>query len=179
MFLQNSRWFCAFVCLVRVKQRWNDRKRCLLSEVPCERWLSGIKMLEKCKLFLKSVQNSFGYTAKSPSNDKIPTNLNEALCQFIRQMLFTHATELVGTEIWSFCQHAQFYFAERRGLSWFTCWKSHHENAGENSTAYERLICAVYRYLHALEYQHINFTLEWYLLRCFYPRIKKFRKKFW
>jgi len=24
------------------------------------------------------------------------------------------------TEIWSFCQHAQFYFAERRGLSWFS-----------------------------------------------------------
>jgi len=30
---------------------------------------------------------------------------------------FSHATELVGTEIWSSCQHAQFYFAERRGLS--------------------------------------------------------------
>jgi len=28
---------------------------------------------------------------------------------------FRHATELVGTEIWSFCQHAQVYFAERRG----------------------------------------------------------------
>jgi len=40
------------------------------------------------------------------------------------------------TEIWSFCQHAQFYFAERRGLSWFSYWKSHHENAEENSTAY-------------------------------------------
>jgi len=34
---------------------------------------------------------------------------------------FSHATELVGTKIWSSCQHAQFYFAERRGLSWFCC----------------------------------------------------------
>jgi len=59
---------------------------------------------------------------------------------------FRHATELVGTEIWSFCQHAQFYFAERRGLSWFSCWKSHHENAEGNSTAYERLRRAVYRF---------------------------------
>jgi len=24
---------------------------------------------------------------------------------------FRHATELVATEVWSFCQHAQFYFA--------------------------------------------------------------------
>jgi len=89
---------------------------------------------------------------------------------------FRHATELVGTEIWSFCQ--QFYFAERRELSWSSCWKSHHENAEENSTAYERLT-AVYRFLHALKYQHINYTLERYLLRCFYPRIRNFRKKFW
>jgi len=56
---------------------------------------------------------------------------------------FRHATELVGTEIWSFCQHAQFYFAEMRGLSLFSCWKSHHENPEENSTAYERLSRAV------------------------------------
>jgi len=34
-------------------------------------------------------------------------------------------------------------------------------------------------FLQALEYQHINYTLEWYLLRCFYPRIRNFRKKFW
>jgi len=60
-----------------------------------------------------------------------------------------------------FCQHAQFYFAERRGLSWFSCWKSHHEDAEKNSTAYERLIHAVYRFLHVLQYQHINYTLEW------------------
>ena len=34
-------------------------------------------------------------------------------------------------------------------------------------------------FLHALEYQHINYTLEWYLLRCFYPSMRNFRKKFW
>jgi len=34
-------------------------------------------------------------------------------------------------------------------------------------------------FLHALEYQHINYTLEWYLLRCFCPRMRNFRKKFW
>jgi len=33
-------------------------------------------------------------------------------------------------------------------------------------------------FLHALEYQHINYTLELYLLHCFYPRIRNFRKKF-
>jgi len=91
--------------------------------------------------------------------------------------LCRYATELVGTEIWSFCQHAQFYFAERRGLSWFNCWKSHHENAEENSTACKRLNRAVYRFLHVLEYQHINYTLEWYLLHCFYPLDKTFSQK--
>jgi len=34
-------------------------------------------------------------------------------------------------------------------------------------------------FLDALKYQHINQTLEWYLLFCFYPRIGNFRKKFW
>ena len=33
-------------------------------------------------------------------------------------------------------------------------------------------------FLHALEYQHINYTLELYLLHCFYPRIRNYRKKF-
>jgi len=52
---------------------------------------------------------------------------------------FRHATELVGTEIRSFCQQAQFFFAERRELFSISCWKNHHENAEENSTAYKRL----------------------------------------
>jgi len=30
---------------------------------------------------------------------KIPTDLDEALCQFIRQLLFTNTIELVGTKI--------------------------------------------------------------------------------
>ena len=92
---------------------------------------------------------------------------------------FGHTTELVGTEIWRFCQHVQFYFAERRGLYGFSCWKCHHENAEENSAAYERLSRAVYRFLHALEYQNINYRLEWYLLCCFYSRIGNFCKTFW
>ena len=92
---------------------------------------------------------------------------------------FRHATELLGTETWRFCQHAQFYFGERRGLSWFSCWKSHHANAEENSAAYERLSRAVCCFLHALEYQNINSRLEWYLLRCFYSWIRNFCKKFW
>jgi len=92
---------------------------------------------------------------------------------------FCHAAELVGIEIWRFCQHDQFYFAERKGLSWFSCWKSHHENAEENSTAYERLSRAVHRFLHAWEYQNISYMLGWYLLRCFYSRIRNFCKKFW
>jgi len=69
--------------------------------------------------------------------------------------VFRHATELVGTEIRSFCQHAQFYFAERRGLSWFSCWKSHHENAEENSTAYERLSRAVYQFFARFKISHM------------------------
>jgi len=74
---------------------------------------------------------------------------------------FRRATELVGTEIWSFCQHAQFYFAERRGLSWFSCWKSHHENAEETQPHTRGLAAQFIDFLHALEYQHINYTLEW------------------
>ena len=34
-------------------------------------------------------------------------------------------------------------------------------------------------FLHSIEYQHINYALKSYLLRCFYPRIRNFRKKFW
>jgi len=33
-------------------------------------------------------------------------------------------------------------------------------------------------FLHALQYQHINYTLELYLLRCFYPRIRNLHKQF-
>jgi len=40
------------------------------------------------------------------------------------------------------------------------------------------LVAQFIDFLHALEYQHINYTLEWYLLHCFYPRIRIFRKKF-
>ena len=34
-------------------------------------------------------------------------------------------------------------------------------------------------FLHTLEYQHINYTLEWYVLRRFYPKIRNFRKNIW
>ena len=34
-------------------------------------------------------------------------------------------------------------------------------------------------FLHALEYQHIDYMLGWCLLRCFYPRVRIFRKRFW
>jgi len=64
---------------------------------------------------------------------------------------FHHATELVGTEIWSFCQHAQFCFAVRRGLSWFSWWKSHHENA-EKTQRHTRVLAAQFiDFLHTLE----------------------------
>jgi len=73
-------------------------------------------MLEKCKVFFKSVQNSFGYRANSPSNDKNTNRLRRSAMSVHSTGAFRHATELVGTETQSFCQHAQFYFAERREL---------------------------------------------------------------
>jgi len=73
-------------------------------------------MLEKCKAFLKSVKNSFGYRANSPSNDKNTNRFRRSAMSVHSTDSFRHATELVGTEIRSFCQHAQFYFAERRVL---------------------------------------------------------------
>jgi len=85
--------------------------------MPCERWLSGIKMLEKCKVFLKSVQISFGYRENSPCNDKNTNGFRRRAMSVHSTDAFRHAAELVGIEIWGFCQHAQFYFAQRRGLS--------------------------------------------------------------
>ena len=34
-------------------------------------------------------------------------------------------------------------------------------------------------FLYALEHQYINYTLKWYLLRCFYPGVRIFPNKFW
>jgi len=92
---------------------------------------------------------------------------------------FRHATELMGTAMWSFCQHTQFYFGERR-----CCLDSVVEKVimqmQKKTQRHTRSLAAQFiDFLHALEYQHINYTLEWYLQRCFYPRIRNFRKKFW
>jgi len=87
---------------------------------------------------------------------------------------FRQATELVGTEIWSFCQRAQFYFTEKRGLSWFSCLKGIMKMQKRTQRRTKGLAAQFIDFLHALEYQHINYALEWYLLRCFYPRIRKF-----
>ena len=54
--------------------------------------------------------------ANSPSNDKNTNRFRRSAMSVHSTGAFCHATELVGTETWSFCQHAQFYFAERRGL---------------------------------------------------------------
>jgi len=90
---------------------------------------------------------------------------------------FRHATELMGTEIWSFCQHAKFYFAERRGLSWFSCWKGHHENAEENSTAYERLSRTVYRFSARLRISTYQLHAGMIFTTLFLPYGKKFLQK--
>jgi len=37
---------------------------------------------------------------------------------------FHHATELVGTDIWSFCFLTQFYFGGSSGLSWASLLKN-------------------------------------------------------
>jgi len=74
-------------------------------------------MLKKCKVYSKSVQNSFGYRANSPSNDKNTNRFRRSAMSVHSTDTFRHATELVVTEIRSFCQNAQIYFAERRGLS--------------------------------------------------------------
>ena len=90
---------------------------------------------------------------------------------------FRHATELVGTEIWSFCQHAQFYFAERREWSWFSCWKNHNENAEENSTAYERLSRAVYRFSARLRISTYQLYAGMIFTMLFLHEDKKFSQK--
>jgi len=74
-------------------------------------------MLEKSKAFLKLVQNSFGYKANRPSNEKNTNRFRRSAMSVHSTDAFRNATELVGKEIWSFCQHAQVYFAERRALS--------------------------------------------------------------
>ena len=150
-----ARWFCKtigdFVLLYVMQQILIEtalKRRQALSPKWSALWKMTIRhknaweiqcFLNQCKIISIIEQNHRLTT-------KMPTDLDEALCQLIRQRLFAMRQNWWVTEIWSFCQHAQFYFGERRGLSWFSCWKSHHENAEENSTANERFIHAVYRF---------------------------------
>jgi len=64
-------------------------------------------MIEKCKAFLKSVRNSFGCRTNSPSNDKSTSRFRRSTMSVHSTDAFRHATELVSTEIWRFCQQAQ------------------------------------------------------------------------
>jgi len=52
------------------------------------------------------VQNFFGYRTNSPSNDKNTNRFWRNATLVHSTDAFHHATELVGTGIRSFCQHA-------------------------------------------------------------------------
>jgi len=73
-------------------------------------------MLEKCSVFEISVK-LFRLKSKFASSEKHTNRFKRSAMSVHSKDAFRHATELVGTEIGSFCQHAQFYFAEKRGLS--------------------------------------------------------------
>jgi len=82
-----------------------------------------------------------------------------------------------------FVSMPNFVLQKVEGLSWSSCWKSHHENAGKAKKKTQRdtrgLAAQFINFSLALEYQ-LAHTLEWYTLpRCFYARIRNFRKKFW
>jgi len=93
--------------------------------------------------------NFFGYRANSPSDDK-NTNRFRRSAMSVHSTVAFHQYDRIGgykdrSAQFYFAEVCPIFFAERRGLFWFSCWKSHHENA-EKSTPYERLSRAVYRF---------------------------------
>ena len=109
---------------------------------------------------------------------EIPTDLDEALCQFNWQMLFAMWQNGWVQTYGVFVSLPYFTLRKVEG-----CLDSIVEKAimkmQEKTQRHTRDLAAQFiDFLQALEYQHINYTLEWYLLRCFYPRIRNFRKKF-
>jgi len=93
---------------------------------------------------------------------------------------FRHATELVGTKIQSFCHSMpNFTLQKGKGFLYSVVEKSIMKMQKKTQRHTRGLAAQFIDFLHTLEYQHINYTLEWYLLRCFYRRIRNFRKKFW
>jgi len=110
---------------------------------------------------------------------KIPTDLYKALCQFIRQMLFAMRQNWWVQRYRAFVSMPNFTLQKGKG-----CLDSVVEKAIMNmlkkTQRHTRGLAAQFiDFLHALKYQHNNYTLEWYLLCCFYIRISNFRKKFW
>jgi len=143
--------------------------------VPCEWWLLGIQILEKnaksfwnqCKI-LSVIQQIHRLTTK------IPTDLDEVPCQFIRQMLFAMRQSWWVQRYGIFVSMHNFTLQKGDG-----CLDSIVEKAimkmQKKTQRHTRGLAAQFiNFLHALEYQHINYTLEWYLLCCFYPRIGTF-----
>ena len=91
MVLQNNRRFCAFVCLVK-DIYWNsiDTTANVVSYVKC--LVKDDNQAQKCLRNAKCFWNQCKIISLIEQihrlTTKIPTSLDEALCQFIRQMLF-------------------------------------------------------------------------------------------
>ena len=128
--------------------------------------------------FLKQCKSILFYKANSPSSDKNTNRFRWSTMSVHSADAFRHATEWVGAEIQRFFSACPILHCRKERVVLILLLKNRHENSEENSTAYWMLSFAVFfTFLHSLEY--INYILEWYLLRCFYSRIRNFHKKFW
>ena len=73
---------------------------------------------------------------------------------------FRHATEVVGTEILSFCQHPNFTLQKGEGCLDSVVEKAIMKMQKKTQWNTRGLAVQFIDFLHALEYQHINYTLE-------------------
>jgi len=84
----------------------------------------------------------------------------------------------VGTETWIFVSMPNFTLQKGEGCVDSVAEKAIMKMQKKTQRHTRDLAAQFIDFLHALEYQHINYMLELYLLRCFYQRIRNFRKKF-
>ena len=108
---------------------------------------------------------------------KIPIDLYEALCQFIRQMLFAMRQNWWVQRNGVFVRMPNFTLQKGEGCLDSVVEKAIRKMQKKTQRHTRGLTAQFIDFLHALEYQHINYTLEWYLLRCCYPLDKKFSQK--
>jgi len=107
---------------------------------------------------------------------KIPSDFDEALCQFLRQMLFAMRQNWWVQRYRVSVSMPKFTLQKGEGCLHSAVEKAIMKMQKKTKRHTRGLAAQLIDFLHAFKYQHINQTLEWYLLRSFYPRRKCLQK---